>query len=55
MELETEEQDTEDPLITPSASIAIVKGIEEMEMEERPVYVREREEFERLLISKWML
>ena len=49
-ELETEELDTEDPLITPSASIAIVEGTEEMEMEmeERPVDVREREEFERL-------
>ena len=48
-ELETEELDTKDPLITPSASIAIVEGTEEMEMEERPVDVREREEFERLL------
>ena len=43
-ELDTEELDTEDPLITPSTSIAIVEGTEEME--ERPVDVREREEFE---------
>lgn len=47
-ELDTEELDTEDPLITPSASIAVVEGTEEMEMEERAVDVREREEFERL-------
>ena len=41
-ELETEELDSEDPFITPSASIAIDEGTEDMEMEERPVDVRER-------------
>ena len=37
-----QELDSEDPFITPSASIAIDEGTEDMEMEERPVDVRER-------------